>query len=323
MDSKTAEFASLFALFEDIATRRSRMTDDDDDDDDRQVLADAIPKDLESIVRNLASLVDTHPQVQGRSRRNTVTTGSEGKFPLGARYPFTFKMMLHKLYELEDWGKKVKDVLERSQNEFKPLSETPEKLKDKERKVALPIVSPEPRVRFEKDAVVGRLRRGSVATTTTTTTTRPRSHTVGAIGRPKDLVTMREKPEKSKEKDRETPDDVRIIKKRCVGRRQPSEALTDESSVRKRHWVYDAAVSSFEVNERRRSVESITPIPEDKDLQDAGSAKTPGTRRRAASMYVGAGEGASAGRKRRAMSIAHVTSPRGIFDGGKTVPLAA
>ncbi|KAK0203094.1 hypothetical protein DFS33DRAFT_1234645, partial [Desarmillaria ectypa] len=227
--SKTAEFANLFALFENIATRRSRMTEDDDEDD-KQILADAMPKDLEPIVRNLVSLVDTHPQVQGRSRRNTVATGSEGKFPLGARYPFTFKMMLHKLYELEDWGKKVKDVLERSQNEFKPLSETPGKPKEKERKVA-PVIA--------------------VATTTTTTTTRPRSHTVGAIGRPKDLVTMREKSEKSKEKERETPDDVRIIKKRCVGRRQPSEAPTEDISVRKRHWVYDAAVSSFEVNERR------------------------------------------------------------------------
>ncbi|SJL03366.1 uncharacterized protein ARMOST_06720 [Armillaria ostoyae] len=320
MDSKTAEFANLFALFENIATRRSRMADNDDD---RQILADAVPKDLEPIVRNLASLVDTHPQVQGRSRRNTVA-GSEDKFPLGERYPFTFKMMLHKLYELDDWGKKVKDVLERSQNEFKPLSETPEKLKEKERRVASALASPEPRVRFDKDATAGRPRRGSVATTTT----RPRSHTVGAIGRPKDLVTMREKLERNKETDRETPDDVRIIKKRCVGRRQPSETIPEDSSVRRRHWVYDAAVSSFEVNERQRSVESINPVseekePKDEDPQDARTPRTPGTRRRAASMYTGAAEGASAGRKRRAMSITHVTSPMGIFDGGKVVPLVA
>ncbi len=158
MDSKIAEFANLFALFENIATRRSRMADNDDD---RQILVDAVPKDLEPIVRNLASLVDTHPQVQGRSRRNTVV-GSEGKFPLGARYPFTFKMMLHKLYELDDWGKKVKDVLERSQNDFKSLSETPEKPKEKERKVASALASPEPRVRFDKDGIAGRPRRGGV-----------------------------------------------------------------------------------------------------------------------------------------------------------------
>ncbi|KAK0218255.1 hypothetical protein IW262DRAFT_1249608, partial [Armillaria fumosa] len=241
-DSKTAEFANLFALFENIATRRSRMSDNDDD---RHILADDVPKDLEPIVRNLASLVDTHPQVQGRSRRNTVA-GSEGKFPLGARYPFTFKMMLHKLYELDDWEKKVKDVLERSQNEFKPLSETPEKPKEKERNVASVLASPEPRVRFDKDATTGRPRRGSVATTTIRPTTRPRSHTVGAIGRPKDLVTAREKLEKSKETDRETPDEVRIVKKRCVGRRQPNEPIPEDSSVRRQHWVYDAAVSSFE-----------------------------------------------------------------------------
>lgn len=44
-------------------------------------------------------------------------------FTVGRWYPFTFKMMLHKLYELEEWGEKVKDVLERSRKDFKPLSE--------------------------------------------------------------------------------------------------------------------------------------------------------------------------------------------------------
>ncbi|KAK0488616.1 hypothetical protein IW261DRAFT_1557064 [Armillaria novae-zelandiae] len=320
MDSKTAEFANLFALFENIATRRSRMSDNDDD---THILADNVPKDLEPIMRNLASLVDTHPQVQGRSRRNTVA-GSEGKFPLGARYPFTFKMMLHKLYELDDWGKKVKDVLERSQNEFKSLSETPEKPKEKERKVASALASPEPRVRFDKDATSGRPRRGSIATTTT----RPRSHTVGATGRPKDLVTVREKLEKNKETDKGTPDDVRIVKKRCVGRRQPDEAIPEDSSVRRRHWVYDAAVSSFEVNERNRSVECINTIPEEKepkneDSQDARTPKISGTRRRAASMYTGAAEGASAGGEGWAMSPKYVTNATGIFNAGKAVSLVA
>ncbi len=129
---------------------------------------------------------------------------------------------------------------------------------------------------------------------------------------------MREKLERSKETDiRETPDDVRIIKKRCVGRRQPSETITEDSSARRRHWVYDAAVSSFEVNERKRSVETINPVsekePKDEDPQDAGTPRTPGTRRRAASMYTGAVEGTFAGRKRRAMGITHVTSPYGYF----------
>ena len=87
-------------------------------------------------------------------------------------------------------------------------------------------------------------------------------------------------------------------------------------------------MSSFEVNERKRSVETISSVaeekePKDDDTLDARTPKTPGTRRRAASMYTGAAEGASAGRKRRAMSITHVTSPMGVFDGGRAVALVA
>ena len=39
-------------------------------------------------------------------------------FTVGRWYLFTFKMMLHKLYKLEEWGEKVKEVLERSRKDF-------------------------------------------------------------------------------------------------------------------------------------------------------------------------------------------------------------
>ncbi|TEB33125.1 hypothetical protein FA13DRAFT_1790175 [Coprinellus micaceus] len=45
-----------------------------------------------------------------------------GKFPMGRERPFTFKLMLHKLYGRDDWAKKVHEALEQSQKEYKPLS---------------------------------------------------------------------------------------------------------------------------------------------------------------------------------------------------------
>lgn len=48
------------------------------------------------------------------------------KFPLRVkRYPFTFKLLLHKLYDLEDWAAKVQDVLAASQEQFRSLDSTP------------------------------------------------------------------------------------------------------------------------------------------------------------------------------------------------------
>jgi hypothetical protein len=48
------------------------------------------------------------------------------RFPLRVkRYPFTFKLLLHKLYDLEDWAAKVQEVLATSQEQFRSLSSTP------------------------------------------------------------------------------------------------------------------------------------------------------------------------------------------------------
>jgi hypothetical protein len=48
------------------------------------------------------------------------------RFPLRVkRYPFTFKLLLHKLYDLEDWAAKVQEVLAASQEQFRSLGSTP------------------------------------------------------------------------------------------------------------------------------------------------------------------------------------------------------
>ena len=73
-----------------------------------------------------------------RPRRNTVAgshadapatainRGIQARFPLKEkRYPFTFKLLLHKLYGLEDWATKVKEVLASSQEQFRSLDSSP------------------------------------------------------------------------------------------------------------------------------------------------------------------------------------------------------
>jgi len=54
-----------------------------------------------------------------------VRTQTQTRFPLREkRYPFTFKLLLHKLYDLEDWAAKVQEVLAASQEQFRSLNTT-------------------------------------------------------------------------------------------------------------------------------------------------------------------------------------------------------
>jgi hypothetical protein len=66
-------------------------------------------------------------QTQTQTGPNVRTpVGHQTRFPLGVkRYPFTFKLLLHKLYDLEDWAVKVQEVLATSQEQFRSLNSTP------------------------------------------------------------------------------------------------------------------------------------------------------------------------------------------------------
>jgi hypothetical protein len=66
----------------------------------------------------------TGPSVRTSVRQSTVV--HQTRLPLGVkRYPFTFKLLLHKLYDLEDWAAKVQEVLATSQEQFRSLNSTP------------------------------------------------------------------------------------------------------------------------------------------------------------------------------------------------------
>ncbi|KAJ3862594.1 hypothetical protein EV359DRAFT_44858 [Lentinula novae-zelandiae] len=241
---KNAEFAHLFELFEKLASRRTRATDIGESPvmDDTHILS--IPLDLQPVFRNLATLVTprTISSSGRRGRRNTVAvpsgssdidadtdTESVAKFPMGKQYPFKFKMMLHKLYELDDWGKKVREVLERSQKEYKPLSET----------VSHPESGDNAR---EEDRGVEGVHLGieSGVKSPRKRTGRPRGHTVTSSsgGTWKEAV--------SRSVGVQPRDDERAVKKRCVGRRKSMNGLIGDFP----NWVFNATVASSEINER-------------------------------------------------------------------------
>ncbi|KAF7430704.1 hypothetical protein PC9H_006415 [Pleurotus ostreatus] len=178
---------------------------------------------------------------------------STGKFPSeGKRYPFTFKLMIHKLYALEEWAKKVRDVLDISQKQFRPLAEIEER--------------GEAEGQCDADKGYGRARAMSSAGRRPLTV-RTRTHsTAGHLGRrhsPSPMSPSRVAPPSptklSSPTKKQFPQDehVRAIKKRCVGRRKSSSAVGDVASSYTGAWVYDAAASSLATSDsisRRRAL---------------------------------------------------------------------
>ncbi|KAI6044481.1 hypothetical protein EDC04DRAFT_370495 [Pisolithus marmoratus] len=244
---RTAEFARLFDIFDRVATRRSQATAGTN-----VISADDIahvPAEFAPVLKSLSVVLTMRAQGDTKRERRTPTqlitssvplrdtvpkpsSGrnkdiSEGKeevesptFPLSERYPFTFKLMLHKLYDLDEWAAKVSNALEASKSQFKPLA--------------------------EKVVSAVREARGKEKTTDRKGVTRARSHSVLAIGgKSRGSVMPRERANSSARNERD-----RALKKRCVGRRK-SVSGPMEAGV----WVYDAAISAVEVDGPRPAVE--------------------------------------------------------------------
>ncbi|KAJ7043590.1 hypothetical protein C8F04DRAFT_1366581 [Mycena alexandri] len=265
---KTAEFAKLFDLFEMLATRRSRMAATGCASDDTHAIP--IPADLEPVFRSLATVVPPREPLSGRDRRNTMAAlgrttypdsdsdsvsdvESVAKFPLGKTYTFTFKMMIHKLYQVDEWAQKVRDVLKRSQNEYKPLAER-EEVKKVEPAVVARVAVGDGRVHFKTEVTVGGKK------TMPLVQGRARSQSIAVSGRvcASARITSPTPPTIIQ-------DDARAVKKRCIGRRKSvSGPLPPTTSVGE-GWIYDAAVSSTEIRERvpfrAETTVSFAPIP--------------------------------------------------------------
>lgn len=234
---KTAEFAQLFELFDRIATRRARgSTEPAISMDDIQ----SVPAEFAPVLKNLSTILSSRAQRDqerlhkptGRPRRNTVGVAptmqnaidvaediGSPTFPLEEHHPFTFKLMLHKLYNVDEWAEKVKSAVEASKEQFKPLAERKQEVM---------------REGTGKEQVVRR----NIA--------RSRSQSV-INPKPKGNALAREQVPASPVR---ANDFSRVLKKRCIGRRKSiSEPLAGGV------WVYDAAISAVELDGGRPSVE--------------------------------------------------------------------
>ena len=70
----------------------------------------------------VSKLASDHARPSDVASRH-VRTQTQTRFPLREkRYPFTFKLLLHKLYDLEDWAAKIQEVLVASQEQFRSLN---------------------------------------------------------------------------------------------------------------------------------------------------------------------------------------------------------
>ncbi|KAL0955146.1 hypothetical protein HGRIS_004060 [Hohenbuehelia grisea] len=167
----------------------------------------------------------------------------------GKRYRFTFKLMIHKLYELEEWAKKVKDVLEGSQKQFRPLAEHGSATKAPLPPTTSVIHSathgmasraaPVPVLRGSKPSPLRARRHSTAASAHRNDATPPKTPVKTSFPTPRSLMALDANTTRNSS--------VRVVKKRCIGRRKSHSGI----SVSGQHpaggtWVYDAAASSLD-----------------------------------------------------------------------------
>jgi hypothetical protein len=269
-DTKTTEYAKLFDFFEHLAScsqqprnatvvspKDGDINDDSGHADPAQKIPAPLLKDLETF---LATRVQHHtypqPNTIHRPPRNTAdpspppreplneedpsTEETVPRFPLEEKYPFTFKLMIHKLYELREWAAKVKEVVEKSQKQFKPLSE-----KEVDDRKSGGIAKEGP--------VVASERKGTMPLTS------KRSNLAMATAKTRDgTVVPAVKP---------TGSGMRagtvVLKKRCIGRRKSTGGPSGNANQVNVGWSYDAAASSVESIIPNRHARSSREVPLD------------------------------------------------------------
>jgi hypothetical protein len=277
-----AELRSLADLFNKLASRgvgRRAKADDlapqtpsTPPAEIRQPSLPSSDNDLDPVLRNLSSLVGLDPaevaadlktKFNSRGRRNTVSTellslGEEDKFPFGDKekeYPFTFKLMLHKLYELKEWREKINSILEQSQNQFRSLEETQAN--------AIPSAGRTAQRADRRDG------QGARVTSPVRTPPRPSAAVAKRTGRARSstvsgqIATKEMAPPipfvkrfelKPKSPSPLALDDFeKVVKKRCVGRRKSTSKLAVVEGAGPSGWVYESAVA-FAAGEGKNSI---------------------------------------------------------------------
>ncbi|KAF8330518.1 hypothetical protein F5887DRAFT_1178830 [Amanita rubescens] len=164
----------------------------------------------------------------GLTTDDAISADLAHEFTVGRWYPFTFKMMVHKLYELEEWGKKVKEVLERSQKDFKPLSEV-----NWEKKASVD-ERPQGQVQFKLKQPEGRVKSNSIPGGVAHTRSNSFLGNVPSERTHHRLIAMQDAFASPK-----VDEGARIVKKRCVGRDKIFTGSAGMGEVKPQNmWVY-------------------------------------------------------------------------------------
>ncbi|KAI0057198.1 hypothetical protein BV25DRAFT_1902787 [Artomyces pyxidatus] len=281
---KTAEFARLFYFFEKLTQPRTgrisptRITAEDATDafvptdiapllkNLSSILAKPVPADTDDtdtefldvpdapttsrFPMNIAPITNEPAPPPSSRRRNTVSTQTmtprTARFPLDAkRYQFTFKMLMHRLYDIDTWGNKVREILAASQEQYRSLESAPPAPPTPSGGVFQPLESPP-----------ARTRQRSLST---------------AKGKAKEYAQLGLGA---------APAAPRALKKRIVNRRRsvsgPGLAPHGEG------WIYDAAVSQVDVEaemERKQGVR-VEERRRKRVFSSAGFEETERTQRR-------------------------------------------
>ncbi|TFK25103.1 hypothetical protein FA15DRAFT_640012 [Coprinopsis marcescibilis] len=243
-ETRATEMSKLVSFFKYLADRASRGSSATK----VNVGPERIPNDITPVVANIVNtrngLLAKKDNAKLRTGRSISPTSTElsdddsesvAEFPLGKQYNFTFRHMLHKLYQRDDWLKKVQEALEQSQQEYKPLAErleemerereSKEKSKEKENKEIGEAH------RALKDQVGGK--RGTV---------RPRSFSVASVATDPLKVALPILGDND-----QNQGEIRALKRRCVGRRiSMNGPLEKEGNETGGGWAFDARISQSE-----------------------------------------------------------------------------
>lgn len=129
-EEKKDEFARLFYFFSKITIAQDEAQDAEHKTNStsaRKVGEEVVPRDLAPLLKKLAAAHGKSTMLHDEEKVHTDSDGDEREREKssgqGKRYPFTFKMLLHKLYTLDDWAVKVNEIITESKAQYLSMSD--------------------------------------------------------------------------------------------------------------------------------------------------------------------------------------------------------
>lgn len=129
-EEKKDEFARLFYFFSKITIAQDEAQDAEykmNSTSAKKVGEEVVPRDLAPLLKKLAAAHGKGTTSHDEEKVDTDSDGDEREQKKssrhGKRYPFTFKMLLHTLYTLDDWAVKVNEVITESKAQYISMSD--------------------------------------------------------------------------------------------------------------------------------------------------------------------------------------------------------